>query len=197
MFNTMDYSTIPQNRERIYILGFLKKKDAKRFTMFDRLGEYKEKFTVAERHKQIKSILDKKVKDTKYFYTKEKYPLCFGKNGQVNLAKDITEQNEFYQLRRVYVRKNKSHVCPTLTANMGTGGHNVPLILTKDGIRKLTPAETFKLQGFPVGKGYILPKEFNGKPYSDSRLYKQAGNSVSVPIITLLATEILKTCCKK
>lgn len=56
-----------------------------------------------------------------------------------------------------------SNVCPTLTANMGTGGHNVPLILADDGIRKLTPAETFKLQGFPVGKGYKLPTEYKGK----------------------------------
>jgi len=35
--------------------------------------------------------------------------------------------NEYYQLRRTYMRKNKSGVCPILTANMGTGGHNVPL----------------------------------------------------------------------
>lgn len=63
----------------------------------------------------------------------------------------------------MYVRKNKSGVCPTLTANMGTGGHNVPLIKVSDGIRKLTPTETFKLQGFPVGEGYNLPQEFNGK----------------------------------
>ena len=38
---------------------------------------------------------------------------------------------------RVYVRENKSGVCPTLTANMGTGGHNVPLIKDDYGIRKL------------------------------------------------------------
>ena len=93
----------------------------------------------------------------------------------------------------MYVRKNKSDVCPTLTANMGTGGHNVPLIKTLDGVRKLTPAETFKLQGFPVGNGYELPVKHKGKKYSDAQLYKQAGNAVSVPVITMLATEILKT----
>ena len=92
----------------------------------------------------------------------------------------------------MYVRKNMSNVCPTLTANMGTGGHNVPLIKVKDGVRKLTPAETFKLQGFPVGNGYELPTEYKGKKYSNAHLYKQAGNAVSVPVITLLATEILK-----
>ena len=68
----------------------------------------------------------------------------------------------------------------------------MPLIKVNDGIRKLTPEETFKLQGFPVGNGYELPKEINGRAYPDSQLYKQAGNAVSVPVITMLSTEILK-----
>ena len=37
-----------------------------------------------------------------------------------------------------------------------------------------------------------LPEEFNGKKYPDSQLYKQAGNAVSVPVITTLSEEILK-----
>ena len=64
--------------------------------------------------------------------------------------------------------------------------------LVKDGIRKLTPKETFKLQGFPVDNGYELPTKINGRNYPDSQLYKQAGNAVSVPVIELLAAEILK-----
>ena len=109
------------------------------------------------------------------------------------MDEQIDEMYQFYQCRRgMYVRKNKSGVCPTLTANMGTGGHNVPLIKVSDGIRKLTPTETFKLQGFPVGNGYDLPKKFKGKNYPDSQLYKQAGNAVSVPVITTLSEELLK-----
>ena len=43
----------------------------------------------------------------------------------------------FIKFRRsMYVRHNKSGVSPTLTANMGTGGHNVPLILTPGNSRK-------------------------------------------------------------
>ena len=45
-------------------------------------------------------------------------------------------------------RENKNGVCPTLTANMGTGGHNVPLIKDDNGIRKLTPRECFNLRVF-------------------------------------------------
>lgn len=75
---------------------------------------------------------------------------------------------------------------------MGTGGHNVPLIKDNYGIRKLTPAETLRLQGFPVGNGFEMPTKYKGKNYLDSYLYKQAGNAVSVPVIKLIATEILK-----
>lgn len=62
---------------------------------------------------------------------------------------------------------------------MGTGGHNVPLIKDANGIRKLTPRECFRLQGFP--DSFVLP------PISDSKLYKQAGNSVSVGVIEKIA----------
>ena len=82
------------------------------------------------------------------------------------------------------MRANKSGVSPTLTANMGTGGHNVPLILTDEGlIRKLTPKETFNLQGFPLS--FQLPEKL-----SNAQLYKQAGNSVVVPVIKRIADEI-------
>ncbi|WP_349393534.1 DNA cytosine methyltransferase, partial [Clostridium perfringens] len=77
------------------------------------------------------------------------------------------------------------NLCPTLTANMGTGGHNVPLVFTKTGIRKLTPRECFNLQGF--NDKFILPKDL-----SNTRLYKQAGNSVTVPVIKRIAQNINK-----
>ena len=97
----------------------------------------------------------------------------------------MNKEDTLYQWRRQYVRENKSNVCPTLTANMGTGGHNVPLILDKGIIRKLSPQECFKFQGFP--KNYKLPKIAN------SHLYKQAGNSVTVPVIKEVALQIKKT----
>ena len=133
------------------------------------------------------------------YYTREKYPHYFmtkeefsesGKNEWINLNTDINEMYEIYQVRRgMYVRKNQSGVCPTLTANMGTGGHNVPLILTHDGIRKLSPKDCFNLQGFRVGTDYSFPHNIK----SAAALYKQAGNAVSVDIIELIAKRILHT----
>jgi DNA (cytosine-5)-methyltransferase 1 len=137
-----------------------------------------------ENDERISLLLDSNVSE-KYYYTKEKYPLYY--NDKINLDRDINKQGQFYQLRRgMYVRQNQSNVCPTLTANMGMGGHNVPMIYDGKGVRKLTPAETFKLQGFPIGNGYRLPE------IADSYLYKQAGNSVSIPIIKLIAEELAK-----
>ncbi len=116
----------------------------------------------------------------------------FVKEIRINLTEDINEMYQFYQLRRgMYVRKNMSDVCPTLTANMGTGGHNVPLIKVPQGIRKITPKEAFGLQGFPVDAGYKFPEKFKGRAFPNSMLYKQAGNAVSVPVVKLIAEEIL------
>jgi DNA (cytosine-5)-methyltransferase 1 len=66
---------------------------------------------------------------------------------------------------------------------MGTGGHNVPIIKDSVGIRKLTPLECLRLQGFP--DSYVLPD------VSDCVLYKQIGNSVSVPVIERIAKNIV------
>ncbi len=91
-----------------------------------------------------------------------------------------------YQWRRKYVRKNKLGVVPTLTANQGEGGHNVCLIHTDDNrIRKMTPRECFNTQGFP--KDFKLPKDM-----SESRLYKQVGNSVCVSVISRIADNLKK-----
>ena len=99
------------------------------------------------------------------------------------LVDAMDDDNAVYQWRRKYVRKNKSGVVPTLTANQGEGGHNVCLIKTKNGIRKMTPHECFNAQGFP--KTFKLPSDM-----SNSRLYKQAGNSVCVSVIQRIAENI-------
>jgi DNA (cytosine-5)-methyltransferase 1 len=67
---------------------------------------------------------------------------------------------------------------------MGTGGHNVPIILDDIGIRKLTPRECFNFQGFP--SDYKLPN------ISDSKLYKLAGNAVSIPVIEIIIKKLLE-----
>lgn len=83
------------------------------------------------------------------------------------------------QWRRGHFRDYKSDGAPTLTANMGTGGHNVPFLI-EGGIRKLTPLECERLQGFPDNftKYYA-----DGGLVSDSERYERCGRTVSVPVI--------------
>lgn len=208
IINTKDITHLPQNRERIYIVAFLDVDVARQFYFFEQIKNMTINRTENDRIKDIKKVLNLNItkdKYEKYYYTKKKYPAYFlteeeyndipideRKKHRVNIEEQVDEKFQFYQLRRgMYIRKNKSGVCPTLTANMGTGGHNVPLIRVDDGVRKLTPEETFKLQGFPIGKGYNLPRYFKNRPFADGRLYKQAGNAVSVDVAKLIAKEIL------
>jgi DNA (cytosine-5)-methyltransferase 1 len=112
----------------------------------------------------------------KYYYS--------DKSSTWNIIKQsVVKSNTVYQYRRVYVRENKSNECPTLTANMGSGGHNVPIIVDTFGIRKLTPRECFNLQGFSL--------IYNLSNLSDSNLYKLAGNAISVPVVKLIANRII------
>lgn len=173
VLNAMEHGNVPQNRERIYIVAFKSVKNYKNF-----------EFPLPIRlTTKITDIIDFETKiDDKYYYTKGKY------KGDIyeKLVEAMDEDKAIYQWRRKYVRKNKSGVVPTLTANQGEGGHNVCLIKTKHGIRKMTPHECFNAQGFP--NDFILPKEL-----SDAKLYKQAGNSVCVSVIERIAENIKKS----
>ena len=167
ILNTSKLSILPQNRERIYIVCF---KDIELYNKFS--FDF-----ITKKNKPITEYLENNIPE-KYYYKPDSF--IYDK------LKDITKHirtNTVYQYRRYYTRENKNSVCPTLTANMGSGGHNVPLILDDKGIRKLTPRECFNLQGFP--KDYKLPN------ISDGKLYMLAGNAVSVPIVQLIADRII------
>lgn len=168
VLNSSDFGNIPQNRERIYIVAFLDKETYYRFEFPNPI----------KLKRKVEDLIDFDTKkEDIYYYTAKKnkfYDI---------LESEMTNKESIYQWRRTYVRENKSNLCPTLTANMGTGGHNVPLIKTDVGIRKFTPKECFNMQGFP--ENYKIPKEI-----SNTQAYKQAGNSVVVPVIERIAKQI-------
>ncbi|WLP85617.1 DNA cytosine methyltransferase [Mycoplasma seminis] len=169
VLNTSKFGNIPQNRERIYIVGF---KDKNKCDSFNFPKEIK--LTTS-----LNDVVDFETQKEQQYYYDSRF-----KNFEL-IESEIKSKETIYQWRRKYVRENKNNLCPTLTANMGTGGHNVPLILTDKGIRKLTPRECFNLQGFP--SDFQLPSDV-----SNSNLYKQAGNSVSVTVVKRIADEIKK-----
>lgn len=170
VLNSMTHANVAQNRERVFVVAFAPEQVVN-CTHF--------KFpTTTPLTKTIHDFIDPKKQADKYYYsTNHKY--------YPELKKFMKSKDTVYQWRRVYLRENKNKVCPTLTANMGTGGHNVPLIKDDFGFRKLTPKERFMFQGYPMDK-YILPK------IADSKLYIQAGNSVTTTLVERIGKEILK-----
>ena len=170
-----EYANLPQNRERIFIICFdrkiLENPD-------DFIFDFPEK---VDRTKSIKDFIDYSEADTSLFYTEKNF------SHFAELLNGVNRKDTIYQWRRQYVRENKSNLCPTLTANMGTGGHNVPLILTDKGIRKLSPRECLNFQGFP--SKYRFPHK------SKAPCYKQAGNSVAVPLIQRVAEKMIEVIC--
>lgn len=164
ILNSMNHGNVPQNRERIFIVGFLDKNKAEAF-------DFPKEIPLTTNFRMFTS----NEADDKYYYNNK--PLY------EKIKNDINSELTVYQWRRRYVRVNKKGVCPTLTANMGLGGHNVPIIKNHKGVRKLTPRECFLLQGFPIY--FKLPNNL-----SDAKLYHQAGNSVTVPVIERIAENI-------
>ncbi len=179
VLNTCDYTPIPQNRERTFLICFRDEFNWEFSGDYDSMSyRFSQSFPPkkANQNKPIREFLEKGKVPEHFYYRDDKYMY-------EELVETMKSQDTLYQWRRQYVRENKSNKCPTLTANMGTGGHNVPLVVTDNGYRKLTPRECFNFQGFP--QSFKLPKDL-----ANSHLYKQSGNSVSVPLIALLAKTI-------
>ncbi|MEE1944852.1 DNA cytosine methyltransferase [Pedobacter sp. KR3-3] len=170
VLNSKDFGNIPQNRERIYIVAF--KNNEQGEDIYGKHFQFPEPLPL---NVKINDLITPHEVAHKYYYGPDKMI-------HNELAQNVRSKETVYQWRRHYVRENKQNVCPTLTANMGMGGHNVPIVLTATGIRKLTPAECFRFQGFP--------EDFKLPAISEAQLYKQAGNSVTVPVIARIAANI-------
>lgn len=90
-----------------------------------------------------------------------------------------------YQLRRAYVREKKQGLSPTLTANMGIGGHNVPFVRDQWGIRRLRVEEVAQLQGFDR-QDMLFPD------IPEQEQYRLLGNAVCVGLSYLIGEACTK-----
>lgn len=176
VLNTKIHTQIPQNRERLFMVAL--SKDYFDLNTFIFPEEEKEKLNIFD-------FIDKgKQDDIYYIHETSQY---------YNIFKEAIEKgpkDTFYQLRRIYVRENKSKTCPTLTANMGGGGHNVPVIKDDFGMRKLTPLECARFQGFTEER-FSFPVNI-----ANTHKYKQIGNAVTVDLVIKIAKiciELLQT----
>lgn len=179
VLNTKIHTDIPQNRERLFMVAF--SWDAFEYIDF--------KFPEPVNHmKNVSEFLDleEKADQEYYFDENSKYGKMFkDAMSSDNNKKPEEEDTTIYLLRRYYVRKNNNNTVFTLTANMGEGGHNVPVIKDDYGIRKLTPKECLRLQGFAEDQFSFPPG------LSKSQQYKQIGNAVTIDLVEKLAVECL------
>lgn len=168
---SMDMSKVtpfPQSRERAYIVACNDISKLSRFIL---------PTTRNQPARPISSLLQSpdQIHD-KYYY----FP---GKTIYDVLAQAVTKQGTLYQFRRYYVRENKTERCPTLTANMGRGGHNVPIVRDTKGIRRLTPQECLLFQGFPPE--YQIPPRV-----ADCHSYMYIGSAIAPPMVQRIVEQI-------
>jgi DNA (cytosine-5)-methyltransferase 1 len=159
VLNAKDFG-VPQNRERIYIIGVL--------------GDVDFSFpTPPKTEVKLGDILEKKV-DAKYTISDTLWA-----GHQRRKAEHIEKGNGFgYSLFN-----EKSKYTSTISARYYKDGSEILVSQGKNkNPRRLTPRECARLMGFP--DTYKIP-------VSDTRAYKQFGNSVAVPVMKTVAAAML------
>lgn len=167
IMNAAEYANIPQDRSRIFIVAFLD------YALCDRFSFPKSVTLV----KNINNVIDRSEKHSELYYYRE------GNNYYEALQKRVIDYNAIYRIDDSGVATRKYLICPTLKANMGTYHDRVPILKDDFGIRKLTPMECLKFQGFPSEYA------FSKIPLNEA--YKQVGNTVCVPVVQRIIENIL------
>lgn len=189
---------VPQNRERVYIFGMLS--NYKFHSIFNNTEMcYKpvKLLDILENHNTV---------EPKFYYNKEKSNRLIDLNTkgkkrhqgeQIRQEKEISTTITASHMPKVIVHNKDIHssyrlvdynnVCSTLRTMQGGGTQ--PKIIVKNGlVRRLTPLECWRLQGFTDEQFYLA----KNAGISNTQLYKQAGNAVTVNVIRHLASEIDK-----
>lgn len=180
IMNAKDFG-VPQNRERIFIVGFRKEDYAEKAAYFHYPKPSGKKVCIAD-------ILEKDQVPTKYYLSKQ-----YLKTLVEHKRRHAEKGNGFgYE-----IIENDGTANAIVVGGMGrernlvkddgpidyTPTTHIKGEINREGIRKMTPREWARLQGFPD------KYEF---PVADVHAYKQLGNSVAVPAIQATAREILE-----
>ena len=196
ILNTKDYD-IPQNRERLYIVGFLNADEYHAFSYAPKTG-----------CGRLADFLDTSVEE-KYFLSDRFLALFRSKTPKFNrefrpkdanesIANTLTTNQEhrrtdtfikvageldiptFKRARQIY---DTDGVSPTLLTAKNNQETPKVIQIKSERIRKLTPRECLRLQGFPESFKIVV---------SDTQAYKQAGNAMSVNVIKMIFWQIQK-----
>lgn len=169
---------LPQNRKRLYIVGFHNSLGIKEFDFPKPLDTPTSVAQILEANPDILSI-DRD--DIQLYHNKLTLPRLFDE-GIVfhNRPIQIGIVNKGGQGERIYDINGHGI---TLSAYGGGVGAKTGLFLTKEGIRRLTPRECARLQGFP--DNFVIDRNPN-------QAYKQFGNSVPVNVLREIVQNIFK-----
>ena len=157
---------VPQNRERLFIVGFdkdlLDKEDYQTFTFPPALNT----------PTRVGTILEQEV-DEKYTISDKLY------QGHIRRKQEHVEKGNGFGFS---VFTEDSNYTNTISARYYKDGSEILIFQEGQNPRKLTPLECARLQGFP--SKFIIP-------VSDTQAYKQFGNSVSVPVVSAVANAMI------
>ena len=175
VLNSKDFG-VPQNRERIYIVAFRNDIAPEKF-MFP---------VVTDNTKTIKDIIEENPVPAKYYLSD-----VYLNTLREHKARHQAKGNGFgYEVRdwdgiagaivcggmgrerNLLIDKRQTNLIPTT---------HIKGEINKEGVRKMTPREWARLQGFP---------DTFKLPLADVHLYKQLGNSVTVNVIEAIAREV-------
>lgn len=163
VLNARDFG-VPQNRERIYIVGFDKE-------YFD--GDIPFDFpTPPMTETRVGDILQKEV-DDKYTISDRLW------EGHQRRKREHKQKGNGFGYT---LFEEDSPYTNTISARYYKDGSEILIKQENKNPRKITPREALRLQGFP--ENFIIP-------VSDTQAYKQFGNSIPVPVVYAIAREIL------
>ncbi len=174
LLNAKDYG-VPQNRNRWYCVGIRKNESSElEFSNYNFFPEpcelsYSIDDIVTESYSNDYKSSEIAIRNINAHLSQiEKDTI---KQGHIVLANNIRPSHTSFASKGI---------SPCLTAKMGTGGNNVPIVVNQ--MRKLTEQECLRIMGFPTW--YKIKKNC-------AQSYKQIGNSVVVPILTEIARNMV------
>jgi len=169
---------VPQNRERIYIVGFRKNL---KITKFEYPKASSKKATFAK-VKEKKTVPTRYYLSTQYLQTLHNHKNRHASKGNGFGFEIIPDNGVANALVCGGMGRERNLVIDNRITDF-TPETKIKGAVNREGVRKMTPREWARLQGFP--DNYVIP-------VADASAYKQFGNSVAVPAIMATANKILK-----
>ena len=178
--NVKDYTDIPQDRERLFLVAASRKHFS--YNPFIPPEESSSESS-EEATRTIADIVDRSSPSADEDYL----PLGNQYRRMIEEAMAAGQSTEnLYQLRRSYVREKRNGLCPTLTANMGIGGHNIPFVKDGWGIRRLRVSEVASLQGFASADDLFPPDT------PQHERYRLIGNAACPALVEIVANRCIQ-----